>query len=403
MVFGVADEVPDDQEISGELHLLDDSKLALQALLIVGDGMLQLSLLLHRTQGFQAAGEAFAGYVDEVAVNRVAGWDLELRKRIRNFFQAEAAALGDIERAREYLGGVLEQARHFVVVLDEELRTVELHAARVVNGLAGLDAQHDVLGVGIVFAQVMAVIGGHERQAEIFLELEEAGMDAVLHLQSLILNLEKEVLFAENIGECSGGRAGGVVIALGQAFRDFSFEASGEADQAAGMFGEKLLAHARFVIEAVQRGLGRDLYEIAVAFVIFGKHEQMVVGIAFGRRAVVIFFADVEFAADDGFHARLLSRVDKMDCAKDIAVVGHGHGRHAQLFHALAKLFDITGAVEQGVVRVQVQVDELGHGFGRTSLPQPGQRKTGQFEGAKANWRRHSRPELFAEGDGPAR
>ena len=75
----------------------------------------------------------------------------------------------------------------------------------------------------------------------------------------------------------------------------------------------------------------------------------------------------------------MLGRVDEVDCAKNVAVVGHGHGRHAQLFYALAEFFDVTGAVEHGVVGMQVQVDELGHGFGRVSLPQPRQRKTGQI------------------------
>ena len=128
------------------------------------------------------------------------------------------------------------------------------------------------------------------------------------------------------------------------------------------MLGEKLLADARLVIKAMQRGLGRDLDQIAVAFFVFGEHQQMVVGVAFGRGAVVVFLADVEFAADDRLHASMLGRVDKVDRAKDVAVVGHGHGRHAQFLHALAELFDVTGAVEQGVVGVQVQVDELGHG-----------------------------------------
>ena len=81
----------------------------------------------------EAAGEALAGYVDEVAVDGVAGRNFELGKRIRNFFQAKAATLGDVERAREHLGRIFEHAIHLVMVLDEELVAVELHAAGVVN------------------------------------------------------------------------------------------------------------------------------------------------------------------------------------------------------------------------------------------------------------------------------
>jgi hypothetical protein len=42
-------------------------------------------------------------------------------------------------------------------------------------------------------------------------------------------------------------------------------------------------------------------------------------------------------------------------------MVGHCDRRHAQPFHTLAKLFDVAGAIEQGVIGMQVQVDELGH------------------------------------------
>ena len=171
---------------------------------------------------------------------------------------------------------------HLVVVLDEELVAVELHAGGVVNRLAGLDAQHHVLRVGVVFAEVVAVVGGDQRQAEIFFQLEQAGMDAVFQLQALILNLEEEIFFAEDVGVRAGSRARGVVVAFDQALGDFALQASGEADQSAGVLGEKLLADPRLVVKAVQRGFGRDLDQIAVAFFVLGQHQQMVVGVAFG-------------------------------------------------------------------------------------------------------------------------
>ena len=37
MLFGVADEVPDDQEIAGELHLLNNGEFAFQTLLVVSE------------------------------------------------------------------------------------------------------------------------------------------------------------------------------------------------------------------------------------------------------------------------------------------------------------------------------------------------------------------------------
>jgi hypothetical protein len=50
-----------------------------------------------------------------------------------------------------------------------------------------------------------------------------------------------------------------------------------------------------------------------------------------------------------------------MHRAEDVSVIGHGHRWHTELFHAMNQFLDVTGAVEHGVVRMQVQVDELGH------------------------------------------
>ena len=77
---------------------------------------------------------------------------------------------------------------------------------------------------------------------------------------------------------------------------------------------------------------------------------------------MIVLLADVQFATDDGLDAMLVRGIGKMHGAKDIAVVGHGHGGHAEFIHALAELIDVTGAIEQRIVSVQVQVDELGHG-----------------------------------------
>ncbi len=336
--------------------------------------VLQLALLAQRAQRFHAPGESFTRDVNEVAVDGVTGGNFKLRKRVRDFFEAQAAALGNIDGARQHVGRVFEHAVHLFVVLDEELRAVELHARRVADRLARLYADHHVLRVRVIFAQVVAVVGRDQRQAEILFQLEQAGMNAVLKFQALILNLKEEIVLAENVGVGSGRRARGFVIVFHQALGDFALQASREADEPAGVLRQKFLADARLVIEAVQRSLGGDLDQVAVSLFVFGEHQQVVVGVAFGSGAVVFLFADVKFAADDGLHAMLVRRVDEMHRAENVAVIGHGDGGHAEFVHALAELFDVTGAIEQGIIGVQVQVDELGHGS-VASLTHWGRRK----------------------------
>src|SRR5215469_11179816 len=96
----------------------------------------------------------------------------------------------------------------------------------ILNALSRLDADHHVLGVGIVFAQIVAVIGRHQWKAEIFLQSKQAGMDAVLRLQALVLDLKKEILPAKNVSVSGSGAAGGWVLFFGEELCYLPFQAA---------------------------------------------------------------------------------------------------------------------------------------------------------------------------------
>ena len=90
----------------------------------------------------------------------------------------------------------------------------------------------------------------------------------------------------------------------------------------------------------------------------------MVVRVTVGRRAldvVVFFLANVELAPDDWLNSGFVRGIHEMDGAKNIAVIGHRDGGHAQFLHAMDELFHVTGAIEHGVISMEMQVDELGH------------------------------------------
>ena len=62
-----------------------------------------------------------------------------------------------------------------------------------------------------------------------------------------------------------------------------------------------------------------------------------------------------------GLTPAFFGRIDEVHRAENVAVIGHGNGRHAQFFHALDKLFHVAGAVEHGVIGMEMQVNELRH------------------------------------------
>src|SRR5579863_2628364 len=136
------------------------------------------------------------------------------------------------------------------------------------------------------------------------------------------------------------------------------------------MLRQKFLAYTRLVIEAVQRSLGCDLDEIAVSLFVLGKHQQVIVSIAFRGGAVIVLFAYVKFTSDNRLDAMLVGGIHEVHGAKNITVVRHGHSRHAKPTYVFTEFFDVTSAIQKGIVGVQVQVDELGHGA-KASLNQP--------------------------------
>ena len=253
----------------------------------------------------------------------------------------------------------MKHLRHFGGALHVELVAMKFQPLGVVDGLASLNADHYVLRVRVVLAQIVAVVGRHQRNAEFLLQLQQVGLDPLLFRDTLVLDLEIEIPFAEDVTEGNGGIARGFVFPFRQAFCNLALEASGQADQSLGMLSEEPFAHARLVVEAVQRRFGDNLDQVAIAFVILGQHDEMVVGVAFGRRAMVFLLADVKLAAQDRLHPGFLGRIMECHRTEDVAVIGDRDGGHVEFLDPADEALDLAGSVEQGIVGMKMKMDEF--------------------------------------------
>ena len=70
---------------------------------------------------------------------------------------------------------------------------------------------------------------------------------------------------------------------------------------------------------------------------------------------------DVGFHAEDGLDAFLFAFVEEFDDPEHAAVVGDRQAVHAEGLGPFDELVDVAGAVQQGVVGVDVQVRERRH------------------------------------------
>jgi hypothetical protein len=99
----------------------------------------------------------------------------------------------------------------------------------------------------------------------------------------------------------------------------------------------------------------------------------------FLRRALLASAGrDVELAADDRLDPRLLRGEVEVDATEEVAVVGERDRRKAKLARAVDQLLELRGAVEEAVLRVNVEVDELGVVDGVTTPLEPLKRRLGR-------------------------
>src|SRR5581483_3170801 len=96
------------------------------------------------------------------------------------------------------------------------------------------------------------------------------------------------------------------------------------------MLGKKILVDAGLVIEAFEVGRGDEVDQVTVALLVFAKEDKVVIAVGLGAGFEALL-GYVDLAADDGLDAGSLSGIEELDRSEEVAVVGHGDGRHLLL------------------------------------------------------------------------
>ena len=176
LTLGVVDVVPDDEVIVGVAHRLDDADLvgqpvfvglgdvgAIAALEAVPAELLEECLIVHPVRGF---------VIGDLGVTEI---KVKLT-RIRDLLGIGAGLRNHCEQIIHLIGG-----------FDVKLIGLELHPVGVLNGLSGLDAEQDALHLGVIFSQIVGIVGGGHRDAGLPGQLDELGQDDVVLLEAVVL------------------------------------------------------------------------------------------------------------------------------------------------------------------------------------------------------------------------
>ena len=154
-------------------------------------------------------------------------------------------------------------------------------------------------------------------------------------------------------------------------------EASAGGDQALGVLLEELPVHAGLVVVALEECLARELDEVAIADLVLGEHDEVVVELVatLGFAAGVVDTASaggalrpvlmghVGLGADDRLDPLLLALLVELEGAVHVAVIGHRDRRLAVGDRLGHHLVEARGPVEHREFGVDVEVYErVGHG-----------------------------------------
>ena len=336
------DEVPDDQEVVREAHLLDRLQLEAEA---VGELRRRLPVALA---------EPLLAELDEVVEGVASFRHREGRKQDAAELELDRAALGDLERARH---GVLEPgevAGHLLLRLEEVLVRVEAPVAGVLERVAGLDAEERLVGVRVLGVEVVDVARCHQRETCLLGQRDELGVEHGLLLEACVLDLDVGRVAAEDLHEPVEVGVRVAVAVLGERARDAAGEAARERDQAVRVPLEELPVDARLVVVALEVAERGELDQVRVTLARLREERQVRIALRL-LRAVV---GDVGLAAEDRLHARRSGLAKQLDRTRERAVVGERDSGHLEPGGFLHEGRDAARAVQNRVLRVHVQVDE---------------------------------------------
>ena len=320
-----------------------------------------------------------AGSVGEALGDREVG-QLRLAE-----LDVDVGALGDPQRVVARLGKLAEQVPHLGRGLQVVLLALELEPLRVAERRAGLHAQQRVVRLVVLAVHVVRVVGGDQRGADLAGDLDELRVRVALGLQPVVLQLDEQVVLAEDLLQPPGLVERALLVALQQRLQHVPAEAAGGGDQPVVVAPEQLPVHPRLVVVALHERQAGQLDEVAIALIGLGQQREVVVellaalGVAAGvvdaaaprRTLAAILVGHVRLGADDRLHALGAALLEELEHPVHVAVIGDAERRLAVGDGLGDEIVEARCAVQHRELGVDVEVGERIPHWRSTSLSWP--------------------------------
>ena len=361
------DQIPRDQEVRREPHVVDGLQLVGEPLLDVGRQVVAPSLagafVGEMAQVLRVVVEAVR--YGELGQQRVAELDLEV------------GTLGDPQRVVARRGDLSEEIAHLGGRLQVVLAAFELEPLGVRQQCPGLHAQQRIVGLVVCLVRVVAVVRGEQRCADLLRDLDQLRVGVALRLEAVILEFDEQVVAPEDVLETSRFLDRTLLVAIEQRLQHLATEASRGGDEPVGVLLEQFPVHSGLVVVALHEREARQLDQVLVAGLVLGQQREVVVELlaALGVAARVVdastprgalgaaVVGHVRLGADDRLDPLLVALLVEVQRAVHVAVIGHPDRRHAVLHRLGHQFVQPRRPVEHRELGVDVEVGEgIGHG-----------------------------------------
>ena len=338
MAAAIIDKIPDNEEVAGVAHRVDDVQLKVQTL---------ADLLIHNLIALR---QGLLAQVAQIAHSIKALRHRELRQQQMAELHLHVAAVSNFIGIAQSLRTIAEQRLHLIIAFQIIAVVVKAHTVRLINRAGRLNAQQNILRCGILLLHIMQIVRRYQAQTELLRQLLQLRADLVLLIKVVVLNFQKIIFLAENVYIFLNAATCSLQVVLQNHLRYLAGNAGTEADNALVVGAQYVLVYTRLIVKALQLTDADNFHQVMVACIVLRQQNQMI-------HATVILFqmrtlGQVNLAADNRLDACLGTFLIKFHCAVHRAMVGNRQAVHAQLLGIGHQLRDFRSAVQQAVFRM---------------------------------------------------
>ena len=142
---------------------------------------------------------------------------LELRQVILAEFKVKIAGVGNKLSVIHSLRQICENLSHFIFALKVELIVRKTHSVLIIESGRGLDGQQHIVGLGILFAYIVNIVGGHKGHIQFAPQPDQIILYGHFLLKTLVLDFQIEIPRSEDIQKCLRFSPGAGIIVNQQA------------------------------------------------------------------------------------------------------------------------------------------------------------------------------------------